>query len=81
MFQLIRALSTRELFVRQLPALSVAFLIASFFYRFGSFALESVAFLATWFVVDAVFEVGQCLLPVRRPALDRAQPGAPAPPS
>lgn len=32
--------------------LVVAFAIASVFYRFGSFALECVAFLLTWAVID-----------------------------
>jgi hypothetical protein len=53
MFQLLSALSQRDLLLRQAPSLSVAFLIASLFYRFGSFALESAAFLATWYVLDA----------------------------
>jgi hypothetical protein len=52
MYQLVRDLSTQDLVRRQLPAFSVAFVIASFFYKFGSFALECVAFLATWAVLD-----------------------------
>jgi hypothetical protein len=53
MFQLLSTLSQRDLLLRQAPSFSVAFLIASLFYRLGSFALESVAFLATWYVLDA----------------------------
>jgi hypothetical protein len=34
--------------------LVIAFAIASFFYKFGSFSLECLAFLATWFVIDFV---------------------------
>lgn len=52
MYQLFRDLSAQDLVRRQLPAFSVAFVIASIFYRFGSFALECVAFLATWAVLD-----------------------------
>jgi hypothetical protein len=53
-FQLVRALSTQDLVRRQLPAFSISFVIASLFYRFGSFALECAAFLATWAVLDMV---------------------------
>jgi hypothetical protein len=53
MFQLLSTLSQRDLLLRQVPSFSVAFLIASLSYRFGSFALESIAFLATWYVLDA----------------------------
>jgi hypothetical protein len=31
--------------------------VASVLYRFGSFALECLAFLATWFVFDVVAEM------------------------
>jgi hypothetical protein len=53
-FQLIRTLSTQDLVRRQIPAFSISFVIASLFYRFGSFALECVAFLVTWAVLDMV---------------------------
>ena len=33
-------------------SLVVAFAIATVFYKFGSFALECLAFLATWAVID-----------------------------
>lgn len=39
---------------QQLPAFVVSFTVASLFYKLGSFALECVAFLATWFVLDVV---------------------------
>ena len=53
MFTLVRKLTTRELLMEQLPALAGAFVIAEMFYKFHSFALECLAFLATWFVLDA----------------------------
>ena len=37
-----------------LVVLAVSLLIAEFLYRFGSFTLEAVAFLATWYAGDAV---------------------------
>lgn len=33
----------------------VSFLIAEFFYKWGSFGLELVGFLLTWYVVDLLF--------------------------
>ena len=35
-----------------LASLVTAFAIATFFYKFGSFALECLAFLATWSLMD-----------------------------
>jgi hypothetical protein len=57
MFQFFAHLSRQDLALRQLPAFTLSFVLASLFYRFGSFALECVAFLATWFVVDAVAQL------------------------
>jgi hypothetical protein len=54
MYQLIHSLTASELFKRQLPVFLVAFLIAEFFYKFKSFALEAIAFLVTWYVLDAI---------------------------
>lgn len=44
----------RQQFDRRLSLanLAIAFAIATFFYKFGSFALECLAFLATWAVLD-----------------------------
>jgi hypothetical protein len=52
MFTLLSRTSTRELLRQQLPSLVVALAIAEFFYKFHSFLLECIAFLATWFVID-----------------------------
>jgi hypothetical protein len=35
-----------------LASLAIAFAIASVFFKFGSFALECLAFLATWGLLD-----------------------------
>ena len=55
MFELIRSSSRRELFTRHALGLLIAFVIAELFYKWGSFALECLGFLATWFVLDAIF--------------------------
>jgi hypothetical protein len=66
MYQLLRSVSRMDLLARQAPALSSSFIVASAFYRFGSFALECLAFLGTWFVIDAV--LGLALRPFLRTA-------------
>ena len=55
MFELIRSTSLRQLLARQAPALAGSLVIAELFYKFGSFTLECLGFLATWFVLDALF--------------------------
>jgi len=72
MFQLVRAIGAMDLAVRQLPVFTVSFVIASSFYKFGSFALEAGAFLATWFVLDALVEGVARLVAGRRPVLDES---------
>lgn len=54
MFQLIHNLTAGELFRRQLPVFALAFMIAELFYKFHSFTLECLAFLVTWYVLDAI---------------------------
>lgn len=56
MFSLFRSLSLRQGLTQQLPALAASLWIAELFYKFHSFLLECGAFLATWFVLDAVFQ-------------------------
>lgn len=55
MFELLRSSSLRQLLARQAPALVLSLVVAEMFYKFGSFTLECLGFLATWFVLDAVF--------------------------
>ncbi|WP_428674846.1 hypothetical protein [Reyranella sp.] len=54
MFTLISRLPIRELLWRQAPTFLIALVAAELFYKFHSFLLETGAFLATWFVLDAV---------------------------
>ena len=56
MFQFLSVISKLDLFRRQMPCCGLAFLIASLFYRLGSFAVECAGFLATWFVLDVIYE-------------------------
>jgi hypothetical protein len=56
MFTLLRGLPLRRLLAEQLPTLAAAWLMAELFYKFHSFSLECAAFLATWFVFDALVQ-------------------------
>lgn len=53
MFTLIRSLPTRQLLLEQVPAFTTSFVIAEMFYKFHSFTLECMAFLLTWYTLDA----------------------------
>ena len=57
MYTLIRSMPFRQLLSQQIPALGSSLFIAELFYKFHSFLLETVAFLATWFVIDFAFRI------------------------
>jgi len=57
LYSLLQNFSMRKILSEHLPSLVVAFVIAEFFYKFKSFSLEALAFLATWFVIDYVFQL------------------------
>ena len=52
MFTLVRSLPLRQLLLAQAPVLILSLIIAELFYKFHSFTLECIAFLATWYVLD-----------------------------
>ena len=66
MYTLLRSLSGRQLAMMQAPAFLAAFLIAELFYKFHSFTLECLAFLATWFLIDLAITAAGNRLAVRR---------------
>lgn len=51
MYQFFRSIGFRKMLLTELPALCLSLLIAEVAYKFGSFILECLAFLATWFVL------------------------------
>ena len=53
MYTLVSAFPLRQTLVRQLPAVGVSIALAETFYKFHSFSLECLAFLATWWTIDA----------------------------
>ena len=56
MYTLLRNATTTRLWIQQLPVFVVSLLIAETQYKFHSFTLECLAFLATWFAIDLVVE-------------------------
>jgi hypothetical protein len=54
-YSIIHERSIKELLSEHLPTLAVSLIIAELFYKFHSFLLEAIAFLATWYVLGALF--------------------------
>jgi hypothetical protein len=52
MFSLVRELGVGLALKLEAVPFLLAFLIAEFFYKFGSFTLECLAFVATWFLLS-----------------------------
>ena len=52
MFSLLKDLGLRVALKQEAVPFLIAFAIAEFFFKFKSFALECVAFLAVWFVLS-----------------------------
>ena len=65
MYSLIHNLRT-GITLRESGVLLIAFLIAEFFYKFHSFTLECVAFLATWYALGAIAAMLDALIGSRR---------------
>ena len=61
MYSLIQSIPIRQLLLEQLPVASASLLIAELFYKLGSFTFECVAFLATWYVLDAAVNLASGL--------------------
>lgn len=57
MYTLMRAMPLKQLLTEQFPIALISLVIAELFYKFHSFTLEAVAFLATWYVLDSVVKV------------------------
>ena len=54
MFSLIKLLGVQVAAKQEAVPFLIAFLIAEFFFKFKSFALECLAFLAVWYVLSFV---------------------------
>ncbi len=55
MYTLLRNGSLGVLLSTQAPALLISFVVASLFFKWKSFALECLGFLALWFALDYLF--------------------------
>jgi hypothetical protein len=64
MYTLITSFPLRQLVVEQFPAFVISLFVAELFYKFHSFTLECLAFLATWYLID--FAIGQALSTLKR---------------
>lgn len=62
MYSLLRSQQYRELLGQHLPTATGSLLIAEVFYKFGSFSLEAIAFLGTWFVLDLLYQAVRTLV-------------------
>ena len=56
MYRMIQSNGVFRTLVNEGPGLAIALAIAEFFYKFHSFLLECIAFLATWFLISFVFD-------------------------
>jgi hypothetical protein len=71
MYQILRRQYARGLLVRESIPFGVALFVAELFYKFHSFTLECLAFLATWF---ALSWLASRLLPQARRAQGAERP-------
>ncbi|MFN2355643.1 MAG: hypothetical protein ABR512_14120 [Desulfopila sp.] len=72
MHKFIKSMSVREIFVEQVPAVSISMIIAELFYKFHSFTLECLAFLATWYLIDLIISLVSRLVSSDKKQLNRA---------
>jgi len=54
MYSLVRDLGIQVALKQEAAPFLIAFVIAEFLYKFHSFTLECLAFLATWFVLSVL---------------------------
>jgi hypothetical protein len=55
MYTLVRNASLGATLSTHAPALLISLVVAELFFKWKSFALECLGFLALWFVLDAIF--------------------------
>ena len=71
MYTLFQLLPIKRLTCEQVPALALAWITAELFYKFHSFTLECAAFMATWFVFDALIQ--KLVRPLMKPLPEEAR--------
>ena len=66
MYTLLRSLTGRRILIEQASVFVASLAIAEMFYKFHSFTLECVAFLATWYALDLIVNRTRALLASRK---------------
>jgi len=54
MYTLLKKEQAKKLYVDELPAFAVSLCLAESFYKFGSFILECLSFLVTWWLISFI---------------------------
>lgn len=57
MYQVFKNTSLKQLILLEFPVFAVALFLAETFYKFGSFTLECIAFVATWLALSYVLHL------------------------
>ena len=57
MYSLLHHLDWKRVVAKEAPALGISLLIAELFFKFHSFTVECVAFLATWYALSRLFSL------------------------
>jgi hypothetical protein len=57
MYTLLHNIGLRRGLLAEAPSLVLSLFVAEMFYKFHSFTLESVSFLATWYAVGYLFSL------------------------
>lgn len=57
MYNLISNIGIKTFIIREIPTISVSLLTAELFFKFGSFTLETIAFLSTWLVFSGLLNL------------------------
>ena len=54
MYTILKNFRSREVQLAEIPSFIISFIVAELFYKLHSFTLETICFLATWFVLSMV---------------------------
>ncbi len=53
MYQLLKLINSKQL-LSEVPAFGVSLVISETVFKFGSFTLETIAFLSTWYTIGMI---------------------------
>jgi hypothetical protein len=73
MYTLLRSLTGRRILIEQLSVFVASLAVAEMFYKFHSFTLECLAFLATWYALDLIVNRARALLSSKQISRRKAQ--------